>query len=446
MLEGSKETIYALSTPAGRGGVAVIRVSGPDAKMSLPMLGVDRDPKPRVAMRAGLKRAADDAPIDDALILFFPGPASFTGEDVVEFHLHGGMAIIDAVQAVLSEIRGFRLAQPGEFTRRAFWNGKVDLVEAEGLVDLIEAETEAQRVQALRQLKGSLSSLYGGWQKALADQLALIELGLDFSDEGDVDEADSGLDREKMETIRQEMETHLDDGHRGEIIRNGIKVAIIGAPNVGKSTLLNALAGRDAAIVSDIAGTTRDRVDVLLNLQGQAVVLTDTAGLRDSDDLIEQEGIRRSLKAAAEADIVLLMGEYGAPESVPSLEGDGAKAIVVWNKADLMTDRTANGSSRLEGICISARTGEGMTALEEALADEVRMLALQSEAPMLTRARHREAVTVAVTRLGEALREPDTVLVAEHLRSSVAALGRIIGKVDVEDLLDRIFRDFCIGK
>lgn len=446
MLDGSKETIYALSTPAGRGGVAVIRVSGPAAKSSLPALGFNGDPKPRVATRASLKRAADGAPIDDALILWFPGPASFTGEDVVELHLHGGLAIIDAVQAVLSDLQGFRLAHAGEFTRRAFWNGKVDLVEAEGLVDLIEAETEAQRVQALRQLKGSLSTLYGDWQKNLADQLALIELGLDFSDEGDVDEADSGLNREKMESIRQEMEAHLDDGRRGEIVRNGIKVAIIGAPNVGKSTLLNALAGRDAAIVSDIAGTTRDRVDVHLNLAGQAVVLTDTAGLRDSGDVIEQEGIRRSLTAAAEADIVLMMGEYGSPDGIPTLEAQGATVIVVWNKADRVTDRAKHQLSRSGEICISAKTGEGMSDLEEALAEQVRMLALQSEAPLLTRARHREAVTVAVTRLGEALREPDPVLVAEHLRSSVAALGRIIGKVDVEELLDRIFRDFCIGK
>lgn len=446
MLDGSIETIYALSTPAGRGGLAVIRVSGPEAKTSLPALGFNGDPKPRAATRASLTRAADGAPIDDALIVWFPRPASFTGEDVVEFHLHGGLAIIDAVQAVLSEIRGFRLAQPGEFTRRAFWNGKVDLVEAEGLVDLIEAETEAQRVQALRQLKGSLSNLYSGWQKNLADQLALIELGLDFSDEGDVDEADSGLDRAKMESIRQEMEAHLDDGRRGEIVRNGIKVAIIGAPNVGKSTLLNALAGRDAAIVSNIAGTTRDRVDVHLNLAGQAVVLTDTAGLRESGDIIEQEGIRRSLTAASEADIILLMGEFGSPDSIPSLEEEGATVIVVWNKADRVTDRLKHQPSRPGELCISAKTGEGMSSLEEALAHHVQTLALQSEAPLLTRARHREAVTVSMIRLGEALREPDPVLVAEHLRSAVAALGRIIGKVDVEDLLDRIFRDFCIGK
>ncbi|RVU36243.1 tRNA uridine-5-carboxymethylaminomethyl(34) synthesis GTPase MnmE [Hwanghaeella grinnelliae] len=446
MLDGSKETIYALSTPAGRGGVAVVRVSGPDAKMSLPVLGISDVPKPRVATRAALKRAADDTPIDDALVLSFPGPASFTGEDVIEFHLHGGMAIIDAVQAILGDCPGFRLAQAGEFTRRAFWNGKIDLVEAEGLVDLIEAETEAQRIQALRQLKGSLSALYNGWQKQLADQLALVELGLDFSDEGDVEEADSGLDRQMMETILQEMQTHLNDGRRGEIVRNGIKVAIVGAPNVGKSSLLNALAGRDAAIVSDVAGTTRDRVDVHLNLGGQALVLTDTAGLRDSEDVIEQEGIRRSLSAASEADIVLLMGEYGSDDGIPAIDTAGAEPIVVWNKADLSPVQTSGGSCSRPGISISARTGDGISALEEALTNLVRSLALQSEAPALTRARHREAVHSAVARMEEAMREPDAVLLAEHLRSAVAALGRIIGKVDVEDLLDRIFRDFCIGK
>ncbi|WP_425407103.1 tRNA uridine-5-carboxymethylaminomethyl(34) synthesis GTPase MnmE [Hwanghaeella sp.] len=440
MLDGSKETIYALSTPAGRGGVAVIRVSGPAAVDCLTAFQVTSLPKPRVATRTVLRRKKDGVPVDDALILFFPGPNSFTGEDIIELHLHGGPAIIDAVQDILSACKGFRLAQPGEFTRRAFWNGKIDLVEAEGLVDLIEAETEAQRVQALRQLKGSLSALYEGWQKRLADQLALIELGLDFSDEGDVDEEDTGLDRDSMTGILHEMQAHLDDGRRGEIVRNGVRVAIIGAPNVGKSSLLNALARREAAIVSDIAGTTRDRVDIHLNLGGQAVIVTDTAGLRASEDVIEQEGIRRSLAAAAEADIVLVMGEYGEPDALPTPETHGGDPLVVWNKMDLST------GERPAGICISAKTGEGIPELEQELTTRVRSLALQSEAPVLTRARHREAITEATVRLEEVLQEKDSVLLAEHLRAAVAVLGRIIGKVDVEDLLDRIFRDFCIGK
>ena len=440
MLNEVGETIYALSTPAGRGGVAVIRTSGPGARACLPGLGVTSVPKPRVATRAALRRAVDGAPIDDALLLYFAAPHSFTGEDVVELHLHGGMAIIQAVQDVLAGCPGYRLANPGEFTRRAFENGKIDLVEAEGLVDLIEAETEAQRVQALRQLKGSLSDLYTGWQKRLADQLALVELGLDFSDEGDVDDEDTMFDRDSMESILAEMRAHLDDGRRGEIVRNGVRVAILGAPNVGKSSLLNALTGRDAAIVSDIPGTTRDRVDVHLNLGGQSVILTDTAGLRESDDVIEREGMRRSLTAAAEADIVLVMGECGSADPLPIVDTGTGAPMVVWNKVDL-----AAGAAR-EGILISAKTGQGMAALEQALTERIRGFALQGEAPVLTRARHREAVTTASERLREALAEHDPVLLAEHLRSGINALGRIVGKVDVEDLLDRIFRDFCIGK
>ncbi len=440
MLNGVVETIYALSTPAGRGGVAVIRVSGSRAGDCLPALGVGAVPKPRVATRATLRRAVDGSPIDDALLLFFPGPHSFTGEDIVELHLHGGLAIIEAVQEILAGCSGFRLANPGEFTRRAFENGKIDLVEAEGLADLIEAETEAQRVQALRQLKGSLSDLYLGWQKRLADQLALIELGLDFSDEGDVDDEDTALDRDSMESILAEIQAHLDDGRRGEIVRNGVRVAIVGAPNVGKSSLLNALARRDAAIVADIPGTTRDRVDVHLNLGGQSVILSDTAGLRESEDLIEREGIRRSLLAASEADILLVMGECGSSDPLPAIDSSGTEPIMVWNKADI-----ASRSGRA-GIRISAKTGEGMAALERALAERVRGFAVQGEAPVLTRARHREAVSYAAGRLSETLGERDAVLLAEHLRAAVSALGRVVGKVDVEDLLDRIFRDFCIGK
>lgn len=443
MFDGLTETVYALSTPAGRGGVAVIRISGPAAVDCLQSLGVLTVPRPRVATRATLRSTAAgdrDALIDDALLLFFPGPNSFTGEDVVELHLHGGIAIIDAVQSVLAGCPGFRLANPGEFTRRAFLNGKLDLVEAEGLVDLIEAETEGQRIQAVRQLKGSLSALYESWQKQIADQLALIELGLDFADEGDVDEEDSAFDSDSMASILVSMRAHLDDGRRGEIVRNGFRVAILGAPNVGKSSLLNALARRDAAIVSDIAGTTRDRVDVHLNLGGQAVVLTDTAGLREAEDAIEREGIRRSLAAATEADLVLVLGDCRFPDDLPDLGGLQSEPLVVWNKADLASEMPPG------GLSISARTGLGVKGLEDELTLRVRDLANQGEAPVLTRARHREAVESAAAWLADALSETDSVLLAEHLRGAVSALGRVIGKVDVEDLLDRIFRDFCIGK
>jgi len=434
-----KPTIYALSTPPGRGGVAVVRVSGPEAFSALDVFGVD-PVRPRVATRAVVREGRGGPALDDALILSFPGPKSFTGEDVVELHLHGGVAIVGAVLDRLSGQAGFRMAEAGEFTRRAFENDKLDLTEAEGLADLIDAETEGQRKQALRQLQGGLGALYSGWCDRLTDCLALIEAGLDFSDEDDVGESLTAPKRAALQAVLGEMDAHLRDARRGELVRNGVRVAIVGAPNVGKSSLLNALAGRDAAIVSDIAGTTRDRVDVHLDLGGFAVVLSDTAGIRETEDLIEVEGIRRARLAAAEADLVLRMGDCSAPSELDGLYPSGPQVLDIWNKRDLAPDWQG------QGLGVSAQTGVGLERLEEILSERVRMLCTGLESPAISRARHRDLVAEAVSALQASIEESDAVLVAENIRAAVFSLGRIVGRVDVEDVLDRIFSTFCIGK
>ena len=294
--------------------------------------------------------------------------------------------------------------------------------------------------RALRQLQGGLGALYGGWLDRLTDCLALIEAGLDFSDEEDVGEGITAPNRAELQTVLAEMEAHLGDAHRGELVRNGVRVAIVGAPNVGKSSLLNALARRDAAIVSDIAGTTRDRVDIHLDLGGFAVILSDTAGIRETEDVIEVEGIRRARLAADEADLVVRLGDCGAESALESLYPSGPQVLDVWNKVDLVSGWAGH------GMAISAQTGAGLDAFEGVLTDRVRALCVGVESVAISRARHRDLVRDAATALTGAIGEGDAVLCAEHIRGAVFSLGRIVGRVDVEDVLDRIFSTFCIGK
>lgn len=441
------DTIFAISTPPGRSGVAVIRISGPSARDCFPNFGV-AVPQARRAALATLKDSRDGLPIDQALCLFFPSPNSFTGEDVVELHVHGSMAVLEKLMSRLSEVSGFRMAEPGEFSRRAFDHGKLDLIEAEGLIDLIEAETEAQRRQALRQMQGALSDLYTGWMDRLAGALANIEAALDFSDEDDVPDELLPADREAIAHVAEEMRGHLSDGARGEIIRGGVRVAILGAPNVGKSSLLNALARRDAAIVSDIAGTTRDRIDVHLSLSGIPVTLTDTAGLRETADVVERAGIDRALQASREAHILLLVEDAVSGKCSNVGVGGGTRCLTLWNKADLgpasaVLDQVA---ANPDALLVSAATGEGLRMLEERLGELAKELVGTEEAPVITRGRHREAVSDSLRATDAALAGHVAVLVAEDLRRAVSALGRVVGKVDVEDLLDRIFGQFCIGK
>ena len=379
--------------------------------------------------------------LDDGLLLWFPGPYSATGEDVAEFHLHGSRAVRAAVMGVLGRL-GLRLAEPGEFTRRAFLHGKVDLLQAEAIADLSAAETEAQRRQALRQLDGELGSLYRGWCHRLTHILAHLEAAIDFPDEDlppQIEERVLG----EIEALSSEIERHLADGHRGERLRDGIMVAIIGPPNSGKSSLLNKIAQRDAAITSPVAGTTRDIVEVAVDLAGYPVVLADTAGLRDSDDLVEQEGLRRALRRADEAEIRLFVFDARCPNEMSGAAAwQGPNTILVANKIDLVPAGCGLPSLTLP---ISALTGEGIDALLSALGERVAQ-SYRIEAPVLTRARHRQALEEAALSLQRAVGAALAELRAEDLRVALRSLGHITGAVDVEDLLDVIFRDFCIGK
>jgi tRNA modification GTPase len=383
--------------------------------------------------------------LDDGLALWFPGPHSVTGEDVAELHLHGSRAVLAAVLAALSR-RGLRLAEPGEFTRRAFLNDKLDLTQAEAVADLAAAETEAQRRQALRQLDGALGALYRGWSERLLRLLAHMEAAIDFPDEDLPPEIEAEV-AEGTAGLAAEIGTHLADGHRGERLRDGIAVAIVGPPNAGKSSLLNQLARREAAITSPIAGTTRDVIEVAIDLVGYPVVLADTAGLRDSADVIEQEGLRRALKRAEEAELRLFVFDATQPEDAGgAVAWPGPDTLLVANKIDLAAHRDDIPAGALPGpIPVSALTGEGLPALIAALASRISET-YDAAAPVLTRARHREALETAAAALTRSLSAELPELRAEDLRLAWRSLGRITGRVDVEDLLDVIFRDFCLGK
>lgn len=436
------DTIFALASAPGRAGVQVIRISGPDAGAVLSRLMGRPLPPPRQAALAGLRDPVTGELFDKALVLSFPAPGSFTGEDVVELHLHGGRAVLSAATQALTAL-GLRVAEPGEFSRRAFEHGKLDLTEAEAIADLVDAETAAQRRQALRQMEGALGQLYDGWRHRLTRALAHLEADIDFPDE-DLPGGLSDAVRPVVEGLVAELSAHLADQGRGERLRDGISITILGAPNAGKSSLLNAIARRDVAIVSNQAGTTRDVIEVQLDLGGYPVLLADTAGLRDAADLVESEGIRRALDRAAKADLKLLVfdgGELPDPATLALADDD---AILVMNKADL-----PGAVAPLAGrpiLSLSARTGDGVPALLSTLEQAVAARYAPSGAPALTRARHRSALEECLESLTRALQAPLPELAAEDVRLAVRALGRITGRVDVEDLLDVIFRDFCIGK
>ncbi|MGE0650185.1 MAG: tRNA uridine-5-carboxymethylaminomethyl(34) synthesis GTPase MnmE [Alphaproteobacteria bacterium] len=455
------DTIFALASGRGVAGIALFRISGPATGGALESLGV-AVPRPRVATRArllGPVAGRGDRPVlDDALVLWFPAPASFTGEDVAELHVHGGRAVIDAVAQALGALPGLRPAEPGEFTRRAFEHGKLDLAQAEGLADLVAAETEAQRLQALAQLDGVLSRRFEAWRASLIALLAQVEAALDFSDE-DVPEGVIRALIPDLVKLFGQLSLHIDELKTGEKIRDGFHVAIIGAPNVGKSSLLNALARRDVAIVSETKGTTRDIIEVHVDLGGIPVILADTAGLGDAGDEIEAEGVRRAETRAASADLRLTVFDAsGWPEGdavTSRFTGEGS--ITVLNKIDLldpeMRDRLdlVLQSQKTTTYCvISALTGEGLDRLLAMVQDALsRRLEAIGPAP-LTHERHRRALADAVEALQRAVEAPDPTvapeLLAEDLRLAGRALGRIAGHVDVEDVLDRIFSQFCIGK
>ncbi len=438
------DTIVALASGAGRAGVAVIRLSGPAAGATLHALTARDLPKPRAATREAFCDPHTGASLDDGLALWFPGPASFTGEDVAELHIHGGPAVIAAIiDACLSQ-PGVRVAEPGEYTRRAFENGKLDLAEAEGLADLVDAETEGQRRQALRQRRGALSAVYEGWRSRLIEAAALIEAEIDFPDE-DLPGALAQRAGPILQALAADMGQHLDDAHRGERIRDGYRIAIIGPPNAGKSSLLNALAQREAAIVSEIPGTTRDVVEVRLVLAGYPVWIADTAGLREAADAIEAEGVRRALERAEEADLRVGVVEAGGdvPGAVSAMLG--AADILVRSKLDLHGPAHAG---ETPAVHVSATTGEGLRDLEALLAERVAHALGREEAPVLTRARHRRLVQDAQLAIvgAQAAIANGPEYAAEDVRRAATAIGRLTGRIDVEDLLDEIFSSFCIGK
>lgn len=448
------ETIFAPATAPGRAGIAVIRISGPQTRGAVQAL-VGRIPSPR---RTSLATFRDEsgAPLDEGLVLWFPGPGSYTGEDMAELHCHGGPATIAALVAALSVLDGLRVAEAGEFTRRAYRNGRMDLTQAEAVADLIAADTEAQRRSAVAQLGGRLSSAAEAWRLRLIDLQAAIEADLDFSDEGDVSETVPAVVT-GVGALRDELRAALSTSTVGERLRTGLQVALIGAPNAGKSSLLNALARRDAAIVTDRPGTTRDVLEVHLDLAGFPVTIADTAGLRETKDSIEAEGVRRAENRAEASDLRILVVDGIKPQNIDAntiyrrlRPGD----LILWNKQDSKAyspppshpstfEEKMAGTIILEG---SVRSGTGLAALESHLARSAAEHLEPGEGVVLTRERHREAVGSALAALERAAAVPEPELLAEDLRLAARAVGRIAGKVDVEDVLDAVFSRFCIGK
>ncbi len=436
-------TIFALSSASGRAGVAVIRLSGTRVDEALRTIA-EALPEPRRAALRTLRHPVSRETLDRALVLWFPGPRSFTGEDMAELHVHGGRAVVAGVLDALRAMPGLRPAEPGEFARRAFENGKIDLTEAEGLADLIDAETEAQRAQALRQSSGALRRLYDRWRAAIIRTMALVEAALDFSDEADIPRQVFAKARPVALQLHDEIIAHLEDGRRGEILRDGFRVAIVGPPNAGKSSLLNALAGRDAAIVSEEAGTTRDVIEVRLDLGGYPVIVSDTAGIREAHGAIEREGIARALRAALEADLVVWLSDASQPAAPPLSLAHATRLVTVANKCDLEAASAPVDADHR----ISVKTGDGMTAFVARLAAEARSRVGMGDAALITRVRHRRELETARAALARFLEgdETEAELRAEDLREAATALGRLTGRVDVEHVLDAIFAQFCIGK
>ncbi|XP_063433848.1 tRNA modification GTPase GTPBP3, mitochondrial-like [Mytilus trossulus] len=491
----SKDTIFSLSSGHGKCGVAVIRVSGTKSSAVLKKLGRFKElPRPRYAELRTLHDQTENIPIDHGLVLWFPAPRSFTGEDCVEFQIHGGPAVVAAMASNLSKIPGIRQAEAGEFTKRAFLNNKLDLTEIEGLGDLIHAETEAQRRQALRQMEGNLGKLYDRWRFRIIKMMANVEAFIDFSEDENIEEDIINHVNKEVNDILLEIENHLHDNRRGERLRSGVRVTILGEPNVGKSSLLNLIAQRPAAIVSDIAGTTRDIVESAVNIGGYPVLLSDTAGLRESRDVIEKEGVRRALDRAKNSDLKVIMvsakdivkhfqddemfdlrvyieetlkqlglSEHGVAGNMFSdkqnLTSDnidkGEEIFMVINKTDLIEEgivkTVINSNDKLKICAVSCTNENGITEFLEVLTKKLETLCGNplSGNPSLTQARHRQHLCNCVSQLHlyqHYIGIEDVVLAAQSLRRGTREIGKITGNITSEDILDVIFKDFCIGK
>ena len=442
-------TIYALSTGPGISGVAIVRVSGEDTRRVIELLTSKTIPKPRVATLRKVNKINTSELIDEAIILWFPGPESYTGEDMAEFHIHGSKAVIDALHASISEVENCRLAEPGEFTKLAFQNGKINLLKAESIADLISAETEIQRQQAIKIMNGKSADKFNGLREKLLKILSHVEAKIDFPDEDLPEDVLKNIKKNSNEVLL-DIKKILDDQKVGERIREGFKIAIIGPTNAGKSSLLNHLSNRDAAIVSEIAGTTRDVIETHLNIDGYPVVVSDTAGIRDSRNEIEQKGIKLALKKAEDADLKLVVFESKSVDFKGVFSGLlKDKAILVINKSDLIDKKLNSQIKNFDYVLISVKNRLNIDELINKIKTKLKKEFITNDEILITRARHRQHLERCLEYLidfeGKNQAE-DFDKAAEDLRLATHHLGKIVGKVDVEEILGSIFKDFCVGK
>ena len=444
------QTIYALSTVFGKSGVAVIRISGNkalEAVKAMTNLDVGKI-KPRYAYFASLHHAEDKRVLDKALLLYFKAPNSFSGEDVVEFQTHGSRAVISSIMDSLSCLEDFRLAEPGEFSKRAFHNGKMDLTEAEGLADLIDAETSEQQKYAIRQMEGGLKNLYEGWREGLLKILAHLEAYIDFPEEDIPQDIISDMENTVFK-LKQDIKAHLSDNSVGERLREGFRVVIVGPPNAGKSSLINTIVKREVVIVSDIAGTTRDAIDIYLDLGGYPVVFTDTAGLRETEEIIEKKGIEIAQSKISEADLVICLFD-GSKDSVQLFDNIKKsfkdKMLFVANKSDKLTSEQCSLFEKDGCLVISAKDYESVKKLLTTIEEKIKSIFSSGSGSLITRRRYRESLQKTVENLEQFSFDKEIELTAEDIRLAARELGKITGRIEVEEILDKIFGSFCIGK
>ena len=442
-------TIYALSSGPGLSGIAVIRVSGTQSREIISSLTDQPFPKERLATLKKIKNNSTNELIDEGIVLWLPGPKTYTGEDMVEFHVHGSKAVINEMQNVISKFKDCRLAEPGEFTKKAFHNGKINLLKAESIGDLIASETELQRKQALRIMTGESSKKFEKWRNELIEILGNVEAKIDFPEEDISDDIYKQI-KTKIEKIKNEIKKVLDDNKTGEIIREGFKISIIGPPNVGKSSLLNYLSKRQVAIVSEKAGTTRDVIEVYLNLDGIPVIISDTAGIRETSDDIENKGVNLAINRAQEADLNIVLLDYKNLDFKGFLdEKIEDKSLIVINKLDLKITDINSLDNRYNSISISIKNETNIDKLIEIIKKKLKTKIISTENILITRSRHRQHLEECFKHLQSFLEKKDQDefdKAAEDLRLSIRHIGSIVGRVDVEEILGSIFDNFCIGK
>ncbi len=439
----ASDTIFAPASGTGKAGIAIIRVSGVKSRKVLELICGIFNPEAKKVQFSTFKNPLTGEIIDKGITVYFAAPASYTGEDVAELQIHGGRAVIAALLKALCVIEGLRPAEAGEFSRRAVMNGKMDLTAAEGVADLINADTEEQRKQALRQLSGELGSLYESWRHGLIKILASLEAYIDFPEE-DIPPESIDSAKSAIKSLSEEISSHLNDNHRGERLRDGFSIAIIGAPNAGKSSILNRLVKRDVAIVSQTAGTTRDIIEAYIDISGYPVIFADTAGLREAKEEIEAEGIKRALAKAENADLVLAVF---SGDKYPFLDNETIELvkdknhILVLNKSDVVQEKISP-----DLLPVSALTGEGIDNLSAKISLIVEERLSLRESPALTSIRHRQALNDCLLSLKRSINAPQLDLMAEDIRIAARSLGSITGHINVEEILDMVFKDFCIGK